>query len=52
MRATFSSCFFCANMLVVGFDISKWRIDELSSGYDRTLELSNEQVNEAIKTMV
>ena len=23
---------------VVGFDISKWRIDELSSGYDRTLE--------------
>ena len=22
-------------------DISKWRIDELSSGYDRTLELSS-----------
>lgn len=34
---------------VVGFDISKWRIDELSSGYDRTLELTKEQVNEAIK---
>ncbi|MDY3199994.1 MAG: nucleotide sugar dehydrogenase [Arcobacter sp.] len=34
---------------VVGFDISKWRIDELSSGYDRTLELSENQVNEAIK---
>ena len=34
---------------VVGFDISKWRIDELSSGYDRTLELSKEQVSEAIK---
>jgi len=34
---------------VVGFDISKWRIDELSCGYDRTLELSKEQVNEAIK---
>lgn len=34
---------------VVGFDISKWRIDELSSGHDRTLELSKEQVNEAIK---
>jgi UDP-N-acetyl-D-galactosamine dehydrogenase len=33
---------------VVGFDISKWRIDELTSGYDRTLELSSEQVNEAI----
>jgi len=29
---------------VVGFDISKWRIDELSSGYDRTLELSSEQL--------
>lgn len=34
---------------VVGFDISKWRIDELSSGYDRTLELSEKQVKEAIK---
>lgn len=34
---------------VVGFDISKRRVDELSSGYDRTLELSKEQVNEAIQ---
>lgn len=34
---------------VVGFDISKSRIDELSNGYDRTLELSKEQVKEAIK---
>jgi len=34
---------------VVGFDISKWRIDELSSGYDRTLELSKEQVKESIE---
>ncbi len=34
---------------VVGFDISKWRIDELSSGYDRTLELNETQVKEAIK---
>jgi UDP-N-acetyl-D-galactosamine dehydrogenase len=33
---------------VVGFDISKWRIDELTSGYDRTLELSKEQVKEAL----
>ncbi len=33
---------------VVGFDIAQWRIDELSSGYDRTLELSKEQVNEAL----
>lgn len=34
---------------VVGFDISKWRIDELSTGYDRTLELTENQVKEAIK---
>jgi UDP-N-acetyl-D-galactosamine dehydrogenase len=33
---------------VVGFDISQWRIDELSYGYDRTLSLSKEQVNKAI----
>ena len=33
---------------VVGFDIAQWRIDELRSGVDRTLELSTEQVNEAI----
>ena len=33
---------------VVGFDIAKWRIDELRSGHDRTLELSDSQVNEAI----
>jgi UDP-N-acetyl-D-galactosamine dehydrogenase len=34
---------------VVGFDISQWRIDELSGGYDRTLELNETQVKEAIK---
>jgi UDP-N-acetyl-D-glucosamine/UDP-N-acetyl-D-galactosamine dehydrogenase len=34
---------------VVGFDISQWRIDELSRGYDRTLELNESQVKEAIK---
>ena len=33
---------------VVGFDIAQWRIDELRDGVDRTLELSTEQVNEAI----
>lgn len=33
---------------VVGFDISKWRIDELSSGHDRTLELDETQVKEAL----
>ncbi len=40
---------FSSKYQVVGFDISKWRIDELSSGYDRTLELSENQVKEAIK---
>jgi len=34
---------------VVGFDIAQWRIDELKAGHDRTLELSEIQVNEAIK---
>ncbi len=37
---------------VVGFDINQTRIDELNTGYDRTLELSNEQlaeVKESIK---
>ena len=34
---------------VVGFDINKPRIDELSSGFDRTLELTNKQVTEALK---
>ncbi|HIP50658.1 MAG TPA: nucleotide sugar dehydrogenase [Campylobacterales bacterium] len=33
---------------VVGFDIAQWRIDELRLGKDRTLELSTEQVNEAL----
>ncbi len=33
---------------VVGFDIAQWRIDELNSGLDRTLELSEVQVKEAL----
>ena len=33
---------------VVGFDIASWRIEELRNGYDRTLELSENQVKEAI----
>ncbi|ADV46977.1 Vi polysaccharide biosynthesis UDP-N-acetylglucosamine C-6 dehydrogenase TviB [Nitratifractor salsuginis] len=33
---------------VTGFDIAQWRIDELRRGYDRTLELSEAQVKEAI----
>ena len=33
---------------VVGFDVSQRRIDELKGGTDRTLELSDKQVKEAI----
>ena len=33
---------------VIGFDIAQWRIDELNSGLDRTLELNEDQVNEAL----
>jgi UDP-N-acetyl-D-glucosamine/UDP-N-acetyl-D-galactosamine dehydrogenase len=33
---------------VIGFDISQWRIDELRNGHDRTLELNENQVNQAI----
>jgi len=33
---------------VVGFDIAQWRIDELNSGLDRTLELNETQVKEAL----
>lgn len=39
---------FSAKYKVVGFDIAQWRIDELRQGIDRTLELSEAQVNEAI----
>ncbi len=34
---------------VVGLDIDQERIDELNNGFDRTLELSENQVNESIK---
>jgi len=33
---------------VVGFDISKSRVDELTNGYDRTEELTDNQVKEAL----
>ncbi len=39
---------FSSKYKVVGFDIAKWRIDELSKGVDRTLELTTKQVKEAI----
>lgn len=34
---------------VIGFDINKLRIDELNSGFDRTLELTEKQVKSSIK---
>lgn len=34
---------------VVGIDINKSRIDELNKGFDRTLELTSEQVEKSIK---
>ncbi len=33
---------------VVGFDISRQRVEELNSGYDRSLELSDAQVQESL----
>lgn len=33
---------------VIGFDIAQWRIVELNTGIDRTLELSETQVKEAL----
>jgi len=39
---------FSSKYKVIGFDIAKKRIDELKSGYDRTLELDEAQVKEAI----
>ena len=39
---------FSSQYKVVGFDIAQWRIDELMSGYDRTLELDKEQMQEAL----
>ena len=39
---------FSSKYKVIGFDIAQWRIDELMSGVDRTLELNETQVNEAL----
>ena len=40
---------FSSKYQVVGFDINNKRIDELNNGFDRTEELTNEQVTEAVK---
>lgn len=34
---------------VVGFDVNRARVDELNGGFDRTQELTNEQVKESLK---
>ncbi len=39
---------FSSKYKVVGFDINESRIEELNSGFDRTLELTSEQVKESI----
>jgi UDP-N-acetyl-D-galactosamine dehydrogenase len=39
---------FSKRFKVVGFDINKPRVDELNSGYDRTLELTSDEVLESI----
>ncbi len=43
---------FSSKYKVVGFDINESRIEELNSGFDRTLELTSEQVKESIATGV
>jgi len=40
---------FSAKYEVIGIDINQERIDELNSGFDRTLELTKEQVEEALE---
>ena len=43
---------FSSKYNVVGFDIAQWRIDELQAGKDRTLELSEKQLQEAIENNI
>ncbi|GAB6074829.1 Vi polysaccharide biosynthesis UDP-N-acetylglucosamine C-6 dehydrogenase TviB [Nautilia lithotrophica] len=33
---------------VIGYDIAEWRIEELNKGYDRTLEVSEKELKEAL----
>lgn len=40
---------FSSKYKVIGFDIARWRVDELNQGIDRTLELSKEQLQEALQ---
>ena len=43
---------FSSTYSVVGFDIHQSRIDELNSAYDRTLELNEKQIKEALKNNI
>ena len=43
---------FSSKYKVVGFDIYQTRIDELNSSYDRTLELNESQVQEALDNSI
>ena len=43
---------FAEKYQVVGFDINKSRIDELNSRFDRTLELTKEQLNDVEDTLL
>ena len=40
---------FSSRYEVVGFDIASWRIEELRDGYDRTMELSQEELEESFR---
>ena len=40
---------FSSRYEVVGFDIASWRIEELREGYDRTMELSQEELEESFR---
>jgi UDP-N-acetyl-D-glucosamine/UDP-N-acetyl-D-galactosamine dehydrogenase len=40
---------FSSKYEVVGFDINEPRVEELKNGYDRTLELTNDEVKESIR---
>ena len=40
---------FSSKFEVVGFDINTLRVEELNNGFDRTLELTSEEVNQSLK---
>ena len=41
---------FAKKLATVGFDINKQRVDQLSSGHDRTLEVADEELKSVLKT--